>query len=249
MALLNLPTEVLLELADFLAESDVNSFCQANWRLYDILNPYLYRNNARNFGSSALIWASGNGKSATVKRVFETVTTQRQSDVKRAFFEALQNGNAEVIKIFLEKRSDIDVDAKVDDDQTPLFIAAGYGYTPLVKLLLDTEKVDINANFHQYGTPLGIAAFNGHVEVVGILLDTGRADTEAMNRCLETPIYAAATNGRDAVIELFIQRGVDLEAEYDGARFPGLTLREALIETATVHERVGAAAICQLLGT
>lgn len=248
MALLNLPIEVLLELAVFLTESDVNSLCQANWRLYDILNPYLYRNNARNFGSSALIWASGNGNSATVKRVLETATAQRQSDVRSAFFEALQNGHTEVIKILLEKRSDIDVDAKVDDDRTPLFIAAEYGYAPLVKLLLDTEKVDINANFHQYGTPLGIAAFNGHVEVMGILLDTGRADIEAVNRCLETPIYAAATNGRDAVIKLFLQRGVNLEAEYDGVRFPGLTLREALIETATVHERVGAPAILKLLG-
>jgi ankyrin repeat protein len=64
------------------------------------------------------------------------------------------------------------VDLPVDDYDPSLQIAAAYGQTGAVRLLLDNEA-NVNKGTFIRGTPLIVAAGNGHEEVVKILLDRG----------------------------------------------------------------------------
>ena len=82
---------------------------------------------------------------------------KRQNDFTTVFFDALERGHEEVIRILLEN-CDIDVDAGIENDCTPLFIAAKLGHTALVELLLNTGKVNIEADHFLCGTPLCVAA-------------------------------------------------------------------------------------------
>jgi len=64
------------------------------------------------------------------------------------------------------------VDLPVDDYDPSLQIAAAYGQTGAVRLLLDNEA-SVNKGTFIRGTPLIAAAGNGHEEVVKILLQSG----------------------------------------------------------------------------
>ncbi|KAJ5589383.1 hypothetical protein N7537_012061 [Penicillium hordei] len=67
-----LPTELLLSIAESLPnQKDLSAFTQTTKRTYTVLQPYLYKNNIQNHGTSALLWAAKNG---------HTVLTQKMLD-------------------------------------------------------------------------------------------------------------------------------------------------------------------------
>ncbi|KAJ6003692.1 ankyrin repeat protein [Penicillium canescens] len=193
--------------------------------------------------TTTLIWAARNGNSATVERFFKTVGRKEPNDFDDAFddafFQALQHGHEGVVEILLEN-SDIDVN-RLDTGETPIYTAAAFGHTALVKMLLNIEKVDIEANHFLHGTPLCVAAKFGYVEVVKLLLATGRVNTEATNISGETPLYSAAENGKEEMVELFLERGLDLGAEY----CEGETLGQALVDIARKRGHEGVMKLVQ----
>ena len=89
--------------------------------------------------------------------------------------------------------SDHEADANAactGDGSTPLYIAAEYGRTEIVKLLL-YHKAYVNASTRKDGvSPVSVAAQNGHTEVVKLLLDH-KADVNASRHTGgSTPLYA-----------------------------------------------------------
>lgn len=62
MSLLDLPNELFLSIATCLeSQRDINALTQTGRRFYAVVNPYLYRYNARRFNGSAVLWAAGHG--------------------------------------------------------------------------------------------------------------------------------------------------------------------------------------------
>ena len=72
MFLLKLPNELLLLVTSYFNyESDINSLARTTRQLYHLLNPYLYRHNARYGNGSALEWALRYSQATVARRMLK----------------------------------------------------------------------------------------------------------------------------------------------------------------------------------
>src|ERR1700752_2118451 len=78
-----------------------------------------------------------------------------------SFIENARQGNADVVKHFLE--AGMNTEVKTKDGQTALMVAALENKLDVVKLLLEHDA-DVNAKNRYNGTALMSAAWKGHAE-------------------------------------------------------------------------------------
>jgi hypothetical protein len=90
----------------------------------------------------------------------------------------------------------------------PLYYAASFGLTEVVKILLETEKdIDVNAlGGRAISSPLHVAVYRNHIDVVKILLENG-ADPNLPNKEGESPLYWADANINEEMEELLTKHG------------------------------------------
>lgn len=147
------------------------------------------------------------------------------------FFEAAKFGMAEVVEAGL--RSGIDPNGKAfqkaepeeprrdekyflphmkqqyrGNDTRPLYCASRWGWTDVVKVLLD-HGADVNLVGGPIGTALQAAALGGRLEIVQLLLRHGaRIDCAVGSH--GTALSAAASNGQDDVVRVLLGAGADV---------------------------------------
>lgn len=235
MSLLQLPSELILYVADFLyAERDINALVQGNRRLYELLNPFLYRHNVQHRQSSALIWAAANGQLPTLEKLFnegaQVITTlpacseamkdplSKQPALRREheaqvpdhpIVHATLHGHAAIVEAFLLRGTPPGwTDRR---GQTLLMVAANKGHLAVVRALLqygaDPTRPDIlNA------TPVTIAALRGHSTVMEALIDhLERHHTAAMPDAQNQAIVYAALSGHERLVRFLLDRGVPVD--------------------------------------
>ena len=84
-------------------------------------------------------------------------------------------------------------------------MAAMYGHTDVVKLLLTVAGMDINKADVHGQTPLYTASCNGHAAIVDLLLAAAEIDVNKANHENEqTPLFIAACSGHEAVVQRLI---------------------------------------------
>lgn len=103
---------------------------------------------------------------------------------------------------------------------TPLIVAAAYGRTEVVRLLLD-KGADVNMGNEGSETPLHYAARHGHTTVMNILLEHGADVSQAGTGC-GTPLQWAARNGQIKGAELLLAYDADIDQN------EGAALRDAV---------------------
>ena len=112
---------------------------------------------------------------------------------------------AETARALIENGED--VNAKTKKGWTALMMAAQYGYTPTVKVLLDNgaDIEDRTANTIEI-TALMIAAMRGHIDTVKVLIDNG-ADVNAKGNQGYTALGLAASQGHTEIVEMLKAAG------------------------------------------
>ena len=86
-------------------------------------------------------------------------------------------------------------------------LAAYFGLTVILNLLLATGKADIDSKDNRRRTPLIYAAISGHEAVVKLLLATGKAEIDSKDNYGQTPLWWAAIRGHEAVVKLLLATG------------------------------------------
>src|SRR5689334_2097559 len=123
-------------------------------------------------------------------------------------FEAATFGDLDRLTELLADDPDL-ADAMSGDGFTPLHLAAFFGQTDAVRLLLARgAAVDRNGTGWMTGTPLHAAASGSHAGVVRMLLEAG-ADPNNRQRHGYTPLHSAAANGDLESIALPLDAGAD----------------------------------------
>ena len=118
--------------------------------------------------------------------------------------EAVQIGDLDRVKALLSVSPDLVISKDWNED-TPLHIAAYFGYGDIVELLLN-HQVDVNAKNSHGKTPLHRATFNGHKDVVNLLLTHG-AIVNAKDNYGDTPLCEAMTYGYAEIADTLRQHG------------------------------------------
>jgi uncharacterized protein len=118
--------------------------------------------------------------------------------------QAAKNGNVAAIQKFIN--SGIEVNSKDENGQTPLFLAASYGQTEAIKLLL-SHGADVNVK-RTGMTPIILASAAGNVDSVNALIEGG-ADVNALGG---RALSFAALNNFNEVVTLLISNKIDVNA-------------------------------------
>jgi ankyrin repeat protein len=178
-------------------------------------------------GASALCQAARNGRVAIVKMFIESAfdnggdgseaegarfDVRDESCRRTALGWAAHGGYADVIEVLLATGR-VDIDSRDGGGQTPLSLAAQYGHTRVVRMLLEAEKkglgaVDVDSRSNNGRTPLSLAAQGGWHAVVNLLLETGKVDVDAADsEHRRTPLSWAAGNGHFEVVMMLLATG------------------------------------------
>ena len=121
-------------------------------------------------------------------------------------------GTAEIVRTLLEKG--VDINATLDDDWTPLHLAAGNINDPNVLSVFlekDEMKAKINAPDVYGETPLHWAARYGTPGMVQALIEAG-ADVDAQS-CGWTPLHSAVLHGTPEVVKALLRAGANVDAK------------------------------------
>ena len=116
----------------------------------------------------------------------------------------------ELIRVLLERGAD-HVDARDNDNGTPLHWASEQGHSEVVRFLLE-HGVDADARDNANCTPLHWASEQGHPEVVLLLLEHG-VDADARDNDNCTPLHWASEQGHLEVVRVLIEHGIDVNAQ------------------------------------
>lgn len=117
-------------------------------------------------------------------------------------------------KLLLDRGADID--ARDDDGETPLMVAAAFGRTGTAEILLE-RGAQIEARDNDGNTALLMAACDcaqatmpDTYEVIGLLLQKG-ANVNAQNKRDETPLIIASSGGvvKTRIVKLLLEGGAD----------------------------------------
>jgi ankyrin repeat protein len=191
-----------------------------------------------NHGQTALILAVELGRLEVVKLLLDEGA---DANLGKPLMYAADRGNVEIARLLLDRGVNVNaggpfgtaltkacekdrlatasllldrgakVDAKDQNDETPLMKACAGGYKETAGLLLD-RGADVNAKDRFGQTPLMKAAQADHLHVVRFLLEKG-ADINVKNESGETPLMAAAGLGEFDIVELLLNKGAQLSAK------------------------------------
>ncbi|TPX34169.1 hypothetical protein SmJEL517_g03159 [Synchytrium microbalum] len=121
-----------------------------------------------------------------------------------------QDNRFALIDVLLQYGANID--ARANDQMTPLHLAAKIGSERVVKLLLD-KGASVLARAGDLITPLHLAASHGHAKVINVLADEG-ALVNAWTNSKKTSLMMASQLGKaSAVKTLLLKPGIDVLAQ------------------------------------
>jgi len=132
-------------------------------------------------------------------------------------FSSVISGQKENVLNAIRKGANID--ARDDDQYTPLHHACDNGHLEVVMALIEVGA-NVNVNGGSYkNTPLHFACDNGHLEVAMALIEKG-ADIDARDDIQNTPLHLACWNSHLKVAMALIDKGAAIDARNADKKTP-----------------------------
>ncbi|XP_078619964.1 transient receptor potential cation channel subfamily A member 1-like [Branchiostoma floridae x Branchiostoma japonicum] len=122
---------------------------------------------------------------------------------------AVNGGNKEAVVRLI--RIGARIDAKQDDESTPMHLASSQGALDIIKLMMETadkNRQTIHLRDIQRMTPLHKAAMFDHTGTVEYLLEEG-ADLNCTDNEERSPLLLAASRGAWRTVKVLLSRGAD----------------------------------------
>ncbi len=121
--------------------------------------------------------------------------------------DAALKGDLTKIKSLLEK-SPAFLEARNENEKTPLHFAAQGGHKEIVELLLE-NGADVNAKNIALETPLHYAAAMGHKDIMELLISRGAVLNSGTTNG-STPLHYSANFGNSETIQVLLEKGADV---------------------------------------
>jgi len=112
-----------------------------------------------------------------------------------ALFAAIRANDTVAVERLLDKGAEVNAE-EPESGNTPLHIAAMFGYVDIVNLLLKNDDANVDATAPDGNTPLHIAAMFRNVEIVDLLLKNG-ANVNATDSKGNTPLQLTVATPYD----------------------------------------------------
>lgn len=139
---------------------------------------------------------------------YEQVNPNKHSPLYRTpLIQAVVKGDAEVVQLLLNTGR---VDPNCNDHpdgRTALMLAAFYGYTEIMEILLPATELNIEAKDKCGMTALACAAEQGRDECIRLLFKTGRVEANTREIMGRTPLSLAAERGHLSTVRLLLEEG------------------------------------------
>jgi hypothetical protein len=136
-----------------------------------------------------------------------------RSDWDADLLKASSNGDAEEVRRLLGLKAN--VNAKDENENTPLMFASEDGHLGIVNLLLLEKGIDINAKNKEGQTPLALAVLNGHKDIVKLLLEKDADVNAKLNEHWggATILMMAVAKDYPDIMEMLLKKGADVNAQ------------------------------------
>ena len=134
---------------------------------------------------------------------------------------ACQNGDDELVTLFLEKGASPHVDSV---GESPLLIAARTGSVACVAALVD-KGAKVNETGRGRQTPLMWAAAKGHADVVSLLLTKGADPEPTLDSGFDALMFAVRA-GQQGVVEVLLESGLEVDKAYNPKKSNGGNMRK-----------------------
>jgi uncharacterized protein len=148
-------------------------------------------------------------------------------------WEAAALGNVDALRSAIENDDDARV-LRSSDGWTPLHLAAFFGHTDAVALLIDLgAPLEAHSTNATRNTPLHAALAGATNPIIVRRLLFAGADIDARGAHNITPLHLAASRGDEDLCDLLIHRGAEIHARMEDGTTP------AMLATARGHLALG----------
>jgi ankyrin repeat protein len=206
MPLLTLPTEVLHLIARNLDTSqDILSLVLICTRSYGIFLFSLDEFNAIYQGSSALIWAAGNGQKDLAKRLLRhprILANPTDAVGRTPLFHAIAAKDLDMVRLLVSD-SRVAISWRDHRQTSPVSVAAACGMESAIRILVGLGA-DINSCDRKGDTPLHCAAKHRQESPIRQLFQYHNLDSTATNKNGATAYHVAMLTFHDSITKLFI---------------------------------------------
>lgn len=222
MSLLEIPNELLLQIAESLDSESLNCLLRTSRFSAELLTPLLHKLAAQDkYDTPALLWAAERGHRQLMALLLEmgadiNIQNRRDWITGTALHKVAMHKDASMVRLLLDKGAN--VEAVDQHKKTPLHHAVIEGFEEMVKLLLG-KGAKVKVKDYRGSTPLQVAIAKGANPIISMLLDNG-ADIEARNEGGMTALHQAVSYGSISTVRLLMERGANLYARGNRGETP-----------------------------
>ncbi|PWW73432.1 ankyrin [Tuber magnatum] len=206
MSLLNLPNEIILQIAQDQTIRDLRSFLITNRRLARLLNESLidavFRDRSAIHGKRLLLQTARTGNAATVAKLLDRQILRFTGD------EALLN-NAVVTEPGLTVRTLIEAGISLNSKEkktgdTPLMRAIWNGNESMVRMLLKYRDVNVNCWNDNREAAFHLACVHGNEGMVKAFLEREELEVNVENKFSWRPIHVVVGRGQVGMVKALL---------------------------------------------